>query len=61
MQIRVIFSGTGVAVPIQTKTRMARGIAAAAIRYSWLRGNNLPRTPTAMRRAAYAALHQKKS
>ncbi|WP_447859634.1 hypothetical protein [Nitrospira calida] len=43
----------GQRIPLTTK-KLKRGFALAAIRYGWLRGESLPRTADALRRACFS-------
>jgi hypothetical protein len=55
MQPTMHFVIRGNRLEIRAGSRMAKGLTAAAIRYGWLKGENLPRSAKAAERAAWAA------
>jgi hypothetical protein len=53
MTIRMVIRGNR--LKVRTGSRFAAGLAAAAVRHGWLKGENLPRSAKAAERAAWAA------
>ncbi len=61
MKTMIHFNVGGRSLVVRTGSGLARGLAAAAIRYGWLHGRNMPVSARAAERAAWAALRARKT
>jgi hypothetical protein len=55
MKTTIHLSIAGNRLDVRSASGLAQGLAAAAIKYGWLQGENLPRSAKAVERAAWTA------